>query len=137
MAADNVLGVSRLVIGRRERAIVLEPRGEGIVLWTLRFGDEVRPEQSYFEDIAEKADPNLISLAQKFIKENTKSWSAKMVSDPVQDALLDIIAEKKKALKPSRKAKAKDDGARSGANAIDIMEALRKSLAPAERKRAS
>lgn len=47
MASDKVFGVSRLVIGRRERAVVLEPRGEGIVLWTLRFGDEVRPEESF------------------------------------------------------------------------------------------
>ncbi|TCR64348.1 Ku protein [Rhizobium sp. BK376] len=34
MAADHVVGVSKLVVGRRERAVVLEPRGEGIVLWT-------------------------------------------------------------------------------------------------------
>lgn len=56
MASDKVVGVSKLVIGRRERAVVLEPRGEGIVLWTLRFGDEVRPEESYFEGIDEEAD---------------------------------------------------------------------------------
>ncbi|NKQ83623.1 non-homologous end joining protein Ku, partial [Rhizobium ruizarguesonis] len=60
MKADKVFGVSKLVMGRRERAVVLEPRGEGIVLWTLRFGDEVRPEENYFEEIDEKADPDLI-----------------------------------------------------------------------------
>lgn len=129
MADDAVLGVSRLVIGRRERAIVLEPRGEGIVVWTLRFGNEVRPEESYFEDIDGKSDPALIPLVQKFIKQHTKEWSPDMVSDPVQEALLDIIARKKKALKPSRKAKVKDEERPSGANVIDIMDALRKSLA--------
>lgn len=129
MAADKVLGVSRLVIGRRERGIVLEPRGEGIVVWTLRFGDEVRPEGSYFDDISAKSDPDLIPLVQSFIKQHTKAWSADMVSDPVQDALLDIIAEKKKAMKPSRNCKKKDPDGSSGSNVIDIMEALRASLA--------
>ena len=138
MASDKVLGISRLVIGRRERAVVLEPRSEGIVLWTLRFGDEVRPEESYFEDIDDKADPELTPLVQKFIKQHTREWSPEMVSDPVQDALLDIIAKKKKALRPSRKGKAKGDDRPSGGNVIDIMDALRKSLAAGEKgKRAS
>jgi len=138
MAADNVLGISKLVIGRRERAIVLEPRGEGIVLWTLRFGDEVRPEESYFEDIDDEADPDLIPLVQTFIKQHTKAWSADMVSDPVQDALLDLIAKKKKALRPSKKGKSKDEGGAAASNVIDIMDALRKSLAAGSKgKRAS
>lgn len=138
MASDRVLGISKLVIGRRERAVVLEPRGEGIVLWTLRFGDEVRPEESYFEDIDDKADPELIPLVQKFIKQHTKEWSSDMVSDPVQEALLDIIAKKKKALKPSRKGKATGEDRPSGGNVIDIMDALRKSLAAGRKgKRAS
>jgi DNA end-binding protein Ku len=28
-----MVGISRLVITRRERAVMLEPRGKGIVLW--------------------------------------------------------------------------------------------------------
>jgi len=111
---------------------------EGIVLWTLRFGDEVRPEESYFEVIDDGAYRDLIPLVQKFIKQHTKAWSPDMVSDPVQDALLDIIAKKKKALRPSKKGKAKDEGATAPSNVIDIMDALRKSLAAGSKgKRAS
>ena len=32
MAAEKMVGISRLVISRRERAVMLEPRGKGIVL---------------------------------------------------------------------------------------------------------
>ncbi|GGG07621.1 hypothetical protein GCM10010924_40590 [Rhizobium wenxiniae] len=42
MKADKAVGISKLVIGRRERAVVLEPRDDGIVLCSLRFGDEVK-----------------------------------------------------------------------------------------------
>ncbi|MGR9452709.1 non-homologous end joining protein Ku [Rhizobium leguminosarum] len=129
MASDKVVGVSKLVIGRRERAVVLEPRGEGIVLWTLRFGDEVRPEESYFEGIDEEADPELIPLVQQLIKQKTSRWSSDMVSDPIQESLLKIIAEKKKALKPAKKtAKGKPD-ATQGSNVVNIMDALKKSVA--------
>lgn len=127
MKADKVVGISKLVVGRREKAVVLEPRDDGIVLWSLRFGDEVRPEEAYFEDIEDEADPHLVPLVQQLIKKKTKRWSPDMVSDPIQETLLKLIEEKKKALKPKKKpAKAKDAPA---SNVINIMDALRKSVA--------
>ncbi|WP_105432536.1 Ku protein [Neorhizobium sp. T6_25] len=129
MKADKVVGVSKLVIGRRERAVVLEPRGEGIVLWSLRFGDEVRPEENYFEDIEDEADPDLLPLVQKLIKQKTARWSPDMVSDPIQESLLKLIAEKKKALKPAKKSTKGKGTAAPASNVINIMDALKKSLA--------
>jgi DNA end-binding protein Ku len=128
MKADRVFGVSKLVMGRRERAVVLEPRGEGIVLWTLRFGDEVRPEDNYFEDIDEQADPDLVPLVQQLIKKKSARWSATMVSDPIQESLLKIIAEKKKALKPKKAAKGKAAEVAPRSNVVNIMDALRRSV---------
>jgi DNA end-binding protein Ku len=129
MKADKVVGVSKLVMGRRERAVILEPRDEGIVLWSLRFGDEVRPEENYFEDIDEKADPDLIPLIQQLIKQKSARWSPDMVSDPIQESLLKLIEEKKKLLKPRKTAKGKKTEAGAPAsNVINIMDALRKSI---------
>lgn len=128
MKSDKVVGISKLVMGRRERAVVLEPRDEGIVLWSLRFGDEVRPEDAYFEDIDEKADPDLVPLVQQLIKQKTKRWSPNMVSDPIQESLLKLIEEKKKLLKPKKTAKGKKEEAAPTSNVVNIMEALRKSV---------
>ncbi|ARQ13212.1 ATP-dependent DNA helicase Ku-type domain-containing protein (plasmid) [Rhizobium etli] len=61
MESEDMVGISRLVITRRERAVMLQPRGKGIVLWTLRYGDEVRDEDTYFADIGdEKADSDMM-----------------------------------------------------------------------------
>ena len=35
MRSTEMVGVSRLVLNRRERAVILKPRDNGIVLWTL------------------------------------------------------------------------------------------------------
>lgn len=103
MKSDEVVSVPQLVMGRRERAVILEPRDESIVLWSLRFGDEVRPEGSYFEDIDEEADPDLVPLVQKLIKQKSAHWSPDMVNDLIQTRpLLKLIEEKKKALKPKK-----------------------------------
>ncbi|WP_434729563.1 Ku protein [Rhizobium binae] len=128
MKSDKVVGVSKLVMGRRERAVILEPRDGGIVLWSLRFGDEVRPEESYFEDIEEEADPDLVPLVQKLIKQKSAHWSPVMVSDPIQTSLLKLIDEKKKALKPKKMPKGGKAEAAPKSNVVNIMDALRKSV---------
>jgi DNA end-binding protein Ku len=124
VAATGTVGISRLVLYRRERAVLLEPRDQGIVLWTLHYGDEVRDPAGYFADIeAKKSDPKLLTMVTSLIEQNTKSWGPGMVSDPVQARILDIIAAKKKG-KPPPKPKA----AEPPSNVVDIMDALRKSL---------
>src|SRR3546814_10116514 len=41
MAATDTVGISRLVLARCERAVMLQARGKGIVLWKLRYGDAI------------------------------------------------------------------------------------------------
>jgi DNA end-binding protein Ku len=128
MEATGQVGISRLVMYRRERAVMLEPRGRGIVLWTLRYGDEVRDRDAYFGDIKnEKVDSNLMTLVRTLIDERVKPWDPKMVDDPVQDRLLEIIAAKKKGKK--RPAKPKESASEPTSNVVNIMDALKKSIA--------
>jgi DNA end-binding protein Ku len=128
MEATGQVGISRLVMYRRERAVMLEPRDRGIVLWTLRYGDEVRDRDAYFGDIKnDKVDSNLMPLVKALIDERMKPWDPKMVDDPVQDRLLEIIAAKKKGKK--RPAKPKESAPEHPSNVVNIMDALKKSIA--------
>jgi DNA end-binding protein Ku len=125
MKATGMVGISRLVLYRRERAVMLAPRGNGIVLWTLRYGDEVRDEASYFGGIKDAApDPKLTKLVSTLIKQRKQDWSPEMVSDPVQSRLVDIIRSKRK----SKSRVKRKDAPEQESNVVDIMEALRKSL---------
>jgi len=84
MAATATVGISRLVLSRRERAVMLEPRGKGIVLWTLRYGDEVRDPTDAFGELEEKkAKPKLVSLVQTLIDDLTRPCDPAMLRDPV------------------------------------------------------
>ena len=127
MEATGTVGISRLVLYRRERAVMLEPRDRGIVLWTLRYGDEVRDPENYFGGIEpEKVEPKLLSLAVSLIEERLKPWEEHMVSDPVQERLLDIIKSKEKGRKAPARARAKQPD--QPTNVVSIMDALRRSL---------
>lgn len=132
MAATATVGIARLVLYRRERAVMLKPSGKGIVVWTLRYGDEVRDADAYFENAGkEKPEAPLMKLVTRLIDERTTPWSPDMVGDPVQARLLEIIAAKKKGRK--RPAKPKAEPAPTSGNVVSIMDALKKSIA-GERK---
>ncbi len=133
MKKTKTAAVSRIVLYGREHAVLVKPNDEGMVVWTLRYGDEVRPAEPYFEDSQPpKLAEDQVELATKLIEARTKPWSAKMATDPVQAKLHEIIESKKK---PARKAKAKEAPRPAAHNVVDIMDALRKSLAESGKKR--
>ncbi|MBX3540993.1 MAG: Ku protein [Chelatococcus sp.] len=131
MAATNTGGIARVVMYRRERAVLLKPHDNGIVVWTLRYGDEVRDGASHWPDLSKnKPDQKLLRLVSQLIDERTRPWDPSMAEDPVQDKLLDIIAAKKKGRK--RPAARKSEPA-PPTNVINIMDALKKSIASEKR----
>jgi Ku protein, prokaryotic len=132
MAKTKTGGIARLVMYRRERAVLLLPKDKGIVVWTLRYGDEVRDAEDYAaEKPSEKPDKAQLKLVEKVIEERTQAWKASMASDPVQEKLLEIIAKHKKGRKPKKGAGGK--ASQPSSNVIDITEALKRSL-QAEKK---
>ncbi|ARQ56748.1 ATP-dependent DNA helicase Ku-type protein [Rhizobium sp. Kim5] len=127
MKANDVVGIARLVLYRRERAVLLEPQGKGIILWTLRYGDEVREPFAEINDKA-KIDSKLLTLMKQLVKEETRDWSPTMVQDPIQKRLKSMIRGKQKNLKKAAPAK-RPAPVKSTGNVINIMDALKKSLA--------
>ncbi|WP_439498265.1 Ku protein [Bosea sp. (in: a-proteobacteria)] len=129
MAASKMVGISRVVLYRRERAVMLEPRERGIIAWTLRYGDEVRDQKDYVAAIDKEEPPSdLLQLAKKLIGERTRPWSPDMVKDPVQEHLLKLIASKKRR-RGSLRPDFKDGAERKGDNVVNLFDALKKSLA--------
>lgn len=73
------------------------------------------------------ADKDALPLVEKLIKQRTKHWSPSMVTAPIQEGLLKLIAQKK-TLKPAKKtARGQKEDAGPTSNVINIMDALRKS----------
>ena len=68
MVATKTAALSRLVLYRREHAVVLLPRDKGIVLWTLHYRDELRPA----EPAPGKADTKLTRLVTQLIEARTE-----------------------------------------------------------------
>ena len=136
MRDENVVGLGRVVIARRERIIMLEPLGKGIVGTVLRYGYEVRGEDAYFEDIPDmKLPEEMKDLAHVIIQRKAGHFRPDEFNDRYEDAMVELV-RKKQAGMP---AEAAEQPSRPS-NVVSIMDALRKSIAaeggaaPVERK---
>jgi DNA end-binding protein Ku len=127
MKANDVVGIARLVLYRRERAVLLEPQGKGIILWTLHFGDEVRQPAATL-DTESNVDETVLALMNKLVKDRTDDWKPSMVQDPVQKRIRAMIRAKEKNLVKSSPAATKPPTAKPTGNVVNIMDALKKSL---------
>lgn len=128
MRKSDTGGIARLVLYRREHSVLLLPRDNGMVIWTLRYGDEVRDADPFFAKSGEDAPAaRAKTMMKKLVQARLRDWSPKLVQDPVEDRLHEIIAMRSKKAKRT-KAKDVSEPERKD-NVIDIMEALRRSLA--------
>lgn len=117
--------LGQVVLGGRERIAALKPCGKGLLLETLRYGEEVRESQSYFEDIAdEPADEDQLELAKQLIKQKSAKFKPEKFKDHYDDAMRELI----KAKLGDKSAKKVIEEKRPTAQVINLMDALKKSL---------
>ena len=119
----HMVGIARVVMSRRERMLLIEPRGKGLLATTLRNANEVRSETAYFEDIPEMdLSEEMLSIAMDIVDRKTAQFDPKKFEDRYEKALKEII-ESKRTGEPVHVAEAPQP--RPTAN---LMDALRRSL---------
>ena len=101
--------------------VVVEPRGTGMALFTLRAAEEVRAAQ--FGMAEGELDAEMVAIAKTIIAQRTGSFDPTTYRDRYQEALQELIEAKMKGLtvKPREIA--------APPPVIDLMTALKRSLA--------
>ena len=134
MERSGKLALGRVVLHQRERLMALEPRGRGIVAYSLRTYGEVRPQQEFFDAIPEhEPDEKMVDIAERIIEQLAGPFDPTQFDDRYEDALKALIADKQKGHKVETVKDQEDT------NVVDLMDALRRSLgqAPAPRRPAA
>ncbi len=109
--------------------MALEPRGKGILAYSLRANDEVRSAEAIFDGISNaKPDASMIAIAEKIIEQREGPFDPSQFVDRYEQALKDMIAEKQKGHKSVAAAAAPVES-----NVVDLMAALRASLGGKEK----
>jgi DNA end-binding protein Ku len=117
------IALGRIVMATRERILALEPRGKGILAYTIRSDAEVRQPDEIFSGISDaKPDAAMIAIAEKIIEQQEGPFDPSQFVDRYEEALKALIADKQKGHKPAKVAEPDDT------NVVDLMAALRASL---------
>ncbi|SFD83368.1 non-homologous end joining protein Ku [Roseivivax sediminis] len=135
LRGEGKTALCQITLRGKEHLAAIRPCGDGLLLETLRYEEEIRSADPLFSEIAdEEADEELLDLARELIGRKTKPFDASAFSDSYHKALKEMIEAKRKDKSTSRVDTGDDDGGDDGDNVVDLMSALRKSVDASEGK---
>jgi len=126
----KMVGIGRVVMARRERMMMLEPFGKGIMATLLLYPYEIRSEEAVFEEIPDlKLPQQMVGLAETIIDKMSGDVEPEKFEDRYENAMIELIRSKQAGLPaPKEKAPARP------ANVVNLMAALRRSIEGADSK---
>lgn len=124
------VGLGQLTLRGRENLCAVKPCGDGLLMETLYYADEIRKADPLFSAIGdEEADEDLLAVATQLIERKTAPFDAEAFTDHYDKALRALIEEKRRSGTVKRARTGDEDEAPSkGTNVIDLMAALKASL---------
>ena len=123
MTRKKMVGIGRIVLARRERMLMLQPRDKGMLATTLRYPYEVRAGGEIFDEISDvKLPGEMLDIAQEIISRMSGHFEPETFTDRYEEAVVAML-------------KAKQAGqtftvpeAAAPGNVVNLMDALKKSL---------
>ena len=129
MIESAIVGIGEIVFSGRQHLMAIaaphDPEQPGMMLYTLRFATELRNPTDYSHN-AEHVDPDAsqLRLAKQLIDAYMRPFDLNEYKDHYEEALRDLVEAK-----IYHQAPPEHEPARKPAKVIDLMEALKKSLA--------
>jgi DNA end-binding protein Ku len=124
MAEGGCVALGRVVMHTRERLMAIEPRGKGLLAYTLRMRDEVVSTEKALESVpSARPKQEMIDIAGKIIEQLQGPFNPDEFKDRYEESLRELIRMKEKGKEPEIVEPPSDT-----TNVIDLMDALKKSV---------
>lgn len=126
LATKRKIGIGQITMSGREYLAGVGALDQGLALHVLRYANEIRAAEKYFSDIPDvKVDPEMVDLATKLINDNTSGFNPAQFHNTYSVRLNELVQQKAKGKKLVVKT---EEERPKGANVVDLMDALRKSV---------
>ena len=136
LRTTNKVGLGQLALRGREYLVAIKPCGDGLLLETLRYADELRKADPLFASVSgKKADKELLDVATALIERKTAAFNAEAFKDNYATALRELVKRKVKGKSARVEIEEGERPQRRGDNVVDLMAALKKSLEGSEEKK--
>ena len=126
LKAAKKAAIGQLTLRGKENLVALYPGGDGLVLDTLRYDEEVKDADDIFRDLGKtKSRADMLKMAEELIKSRAAPFDPGQYKNHYAEALRDLVKEK---LASGGSIPVEDDKEPGGGKVIDFMEALKRSL---------
>ena len=130
MTREKLAAIARVTLSGREQVVLIRPYDQGLLLHTLYYPAEVREVGEYGHDTASEVPEQEIALAEKFMESLRSPFEPEQFQDNYKEKVLALIETKRAGAAPQPGAEK-----RRLAPVVDLMTALKQSLAEKERGR--
>ncbi|MFZ5851581.1 MAG: Ku protein, partial [Actinomycetota bacterium] len=131
LARTGRVALVKVALRQREALAVLRPREGVLVLQTMLWPDEVREARFRFLEADVPVRPQELAMAESYVEALAGDFTPEAYQDRYRQALEELIAAKTAGRQVSRPV----ERAEEGGAVVDLMEALRRSVAAAQRER--
>jgi DNA end-binding protein Ku len=125
-------GIGRIILREREDVVLIQPHGNALIMYKLRYPHEIRDVKSVPDttkmDITDAAQ---MQLAMQLVQSLSMPFEKVDFEDRYRDAIMEMVDKKVKG-KQTVKIEGEDDDK----PVVDIMEALKRSIEEAKKKSA-
>ena len=116
--------IAKVTMHQRERTVIIRPYEAGLILHTIYYPSEIRDVKGYGQTTTKNLKKQETDLAEQFAKALLKPFHPEQFHDAYSERVKDLIESKGK-----NKPVPKHEKARPLAPVVDLMTALKKSLA--------
>ena len=125
MRREDRAALGRVVLGKRERVIMLQPWDNGLMGTTLRYPYDIRNAKDYFADIPHVTlDPDMRKLAEHILQSKATDFDPSRFVDRYEEAVAEMLKTKQAGMLVPR-----EHAAPRPQNVENLMDALRRSMA--------
>jgi DNA end-binding protein Ku len=124
-AKSKKMAIGQLIMHGREHLVGITAHKKGLMLVILRYPDELRKPEPYFDTIEAKADEDAVKLAVDLIEQQSGKFEPQKMPNEYADAVHELVQAKVEQRAPEA-AIAPESG--EAPKVINIMDALKKSM---------
>ncbi|MDF2799032.1 MAG: Ku protein [Devosia sp.] len=124
------VGIGQITMNGKEHLAALQASGEGLVLNTLHYKEELKDEREFFGRIdPAPADEAAVKMAMALMERQTEKFDIAAFHNHYEDSVKELITAKLKTHTKRSKPKAEPaEPIRGSSNVIDLMASLKRSI---------
>jgi DNA end-binding protein Ku len=125
LAKSKKVAIGQLIMHGREHLVGITAHKRGLVLVILRYADELREPESFFDKLDTEPKADAVELAVNLIKEHSGKFEPQKMPNEYARAVHELVQAKIEQRAPEVEV---DAGKREIPKVVNIMDALKKSM---------